>query len=116
VGAFDGEHTGTCGNVANEGDIANALVGSGVLHVKSNGQRTGLLGILFDEASTLQDLNVIGDRRGGFQTNVLTNLSDRRREVSLTLARDNEFENLTSHGSKYIGHGTPFYYEQLFVG
>jgi hypothetical protein len=59
---------------------------------------------------------VIGDGRGRFQSNVITDLSDGRREVPLALTGDDEFKDLATHGSQYFSHGFPFRYEQLFVG
>jgi len=55
-----GEDAGAGSDVTHEGDVADALIGRGVLYVESNRQRARLLGILFDVPGTLQHLNVVG--------------------------------------------------------
>jgi hypothetical protein len=92
------------------------LIGSRVFNVKSYGEGARLLRILLDIPGPLQHLNVVGDGGGGLQTYVITDLADGRRKVALSLAGDDEFEDLATHGCEYFGHGLPFMYEQLFVG
>ena len=111
-----GEDAGARGYVTNEGDVADALIGCGILDVQAYGQRPGLLRILFEVAGALQHLEVIGDRRRRFETNVITDLSNGRGEIALPLTRDDEFKDLATHGSENFSHGLPFRYEQLFVG
>ena len=45
---------------------------------------------------------------GRLEAHVVADLSNGRREVALALARDDEFEDLSSHRGEDFGHGLPF--------
>jgi hypothetical protein len=64
----------------------------------------------------LKHVNMVSDGCGGLEPDVITDLSNGRREVSLALAGDDEFKDLAPHGGQHFSHHVPFKYEQLFVG
>ena len=57
---FRSENAGASGDVADEGNVTNVLIGDRILDVEANGEGPWLLCVHLDEACVLQHFDVIG--------------------------------------------------------